>query len=109
MKMKRTLSYIRLALYAALLIYVFFLPGIHGAGGCVIRRLFGFLCPTCGATRACIAFLHFDFVSALKYHPVFTLSLYPVAVITALQDIYVIIKRELFGGGGTSLLEAVFI
>ena len=36
---------------------------------CVFRKLFGISCFGCGMTRALLSVLRFDFLSALKYHP----------------------------------------
>lgn len=108
--MKKALSFMRLAAYLLIIIYVFVLSGAADVGGaCLLRRFTGLLCPTCGATRACVAFLHLNFREAFAYHPVFTLSLYPVSLILAAEDIFVIIKRELFKKESSSLVERVFI
>ncbi len=36
---------------------------------CLMRRLFGVSCPTCGLTRAFCALSHGDFTAALMFHP----------------------------------------
>ena len=51
-------------LFAAALLY---LSGI----GCVFRFFLGISCPGCGMTRALLAALRFDFVTAWKFHPMF--------------------------------------
>lgn len=38
---------------------------------CFIRGIFGIPCPSCGISRAIIAFLNRDFGMAFKYHPLF--------------------------------------
>jgi len=38
-------------------------------GGCPIRALLGFPCPTCGVSRSALALLRLDFRASLRYHP----------------------------------------
>jgi len=40
---------------------------------CIFRTLTGLPCPTCGTTRAAVAFLHGDLVSAFVSNPLATL------------------------------------
>lgn len=42
--------------------------------GCVFRTLTGIPCPGCGSTRAWLAFLRGDVITAFFYHPLFLLS-----------------------------------
>ncbi|MBE6884043.1 MAG: DUF2752 domain-containing protein [Ruminococcaceae bacterium] len=42
--------------------------------GCLNRFLFGFPCPGCGITRACMAALRGDFIEALRWHPLFWIA-----------------------------------
>lgn len=36
---------------------------------CVFHKVTGFYCPGCGGTRAVIAMLKFDFITAFRYNP----------------------------------------
>lgn len=47
---------------------------------CFIRGIVGIPCPSCGISRAIIAFLNRDLGIALKYHPLFWLPLVVVLV-----------------------------
>ncbi len=62
--LKNKLIITAIYLLAAALLY---LSGI----GCVFRFFLGISCPGCGMTRALLAALRFDFVSAWNYHPMF--------------------------------------
>lgn len=51
-------------------------------GGCPIRETFGISCPGCGMTRAFLAVLQFDFVSAFEAHPLwFTMPVFAVLLV----------------------------
>lgn len=41
---------------------------------CIFRTITGLPCPTCGTTRAAVAFLHGDLVSAFASNPLATLT-----------------------------------
>lgn len=38
---------------------------------CLFRRITGLLCPSCGMTRAWLAFFRLDLEAAFAYHPMF--------------------------------------
>ena len=44
---------------------------VMGNTACVFRQLTGILCPTCGMSRAWLAFFRLDLDSAFRYHPMF--------------------------------------
>jgi len=71
-KTKRKLIGRHALILLVLTLFVLFLSvtGIH----CPIRYLLGIPCPTCGTTRAYIAFFHGDFLRAFYYHPLFLLG-----------------------------------
>ncbi|MGN1000117.1 MAG: DUF2752 domain-containing protein [Faecousia sp.] len=60
---------LRLAVLAILATGIGFLVWLHTP--CLIREYLGVICPTCGMSRAWLAALRLDFVSAFRYHPVF--------------------------------------
>ena len=53
---------------------------------CLFLEYGGFKCPSCGATRALVSLLHFDFSAAVAANPVFALAIYPIAGLLALDD-----------------------
>ena len=57
---------IHIAIIVAFALYAFILK-------CPAREWLGLCCPGCGLTRACLAALRLDMVSALHYHPLFWL------------------------------------
>ncbi len=42
---------------------------LSGDSMCIIRRITGLPCPTCGMTRAGLSLLYLDFSGAFDYHP----------------------------------------
>ena len=42
-------------------------------GACAFHAVTGWPCPSCGSTRACLAFLRGDVMQAFRWHPVATL------------------------------------
>lgn len=52
-----------------LILFVALVLGARAFGiNCIINQCFGFPCPGCGMTRACLAALHFDFQAAFSFH-----------------------------------------
>lgn len=99
MDRKSILKYVRIAVYIGILISLVILKigGTSNFGECYIRENFGFLCPSCGITRASEAILNFNFSLALKYNSYFTLVLLPVFLILFIDDIICIaIKKRSF-------------
>ncbi len=50
---------------------------------CTFRALFGIPCLTCGATRAALAFLHGNFLSAWRFNPMAALGFGLIALFDA--------------------------
>ncbi len=95
MKKRTIFKILRLSFYAIFFIFFVLYPTeniISGSTICIIKRFTGRDCPTCGVTRAFSSIMHFNFSDALKYNPVFTLIICPIALIIIFQDIYSIIK-----------------
>ena len=68
-------------------------------GLCHIYENSGFLCPSCGITRATKAILDFNFGSAISYNSYYTLILLPIFLILLIDDIVcMIIKKRSFVG-----------
>lgn len=55
---------------------------------CFVKLITGFPCPFCGMTRACLSLIHFKFLDAWNYHPLFWLII-PVLF-------FIITKKPLF-------------
>ena len=57
------------AVFAVLIIVLFYLLLFCLGITCPIKFLFGISCPGCGMTRAWLHVLRFDFLGAFSYHP----------------------------------------
>lgn len=57
--------------------------------GCPFKIITGIPCPTCGATRMSLAFLHLDIVKAVLYNPMLALGLLAIPV-WGIHDIMVL-------------------
>lgn len=49
---------------------------------CLAEAILGIPCPGCGLTRATLAFLRLDFVSAFQFHPLFILAYLDIALVS---------------------------
>ena len=58
---------------------------------CLIRRLTGVICPSCGMSRAWLSALQLDFSQAVYYHPMFWCV--PIIVLFAIYDWNLFNKR----------------
>ena len=103
-------GFIRIILYIALvLFFVFFSFNFITSGPeCIIHKTTGLFCPACGVTRAFYYFCHFNFGKAFYYHGFFTLFVFPVFFIIALQDIFIVIKRSIMKSERLSFFEYLF-
>lgn len=59
---------------ASLLLRPLWLALAPGLPPCPFRALTGLPCPTCGSTRAVLAFLHLDIVAAISANPLVALA-----------------------------------
>ncbi|ETA80697.1 DUF2752 domain-containing protein [Youngiibacter fragilis] len=55
--------------YVAIPAIIVILSTMTGYGTCIIYNIFGIPCPSCGLTRASLAFARLDLQSSLRYHP----------------------------------------
>ena len=72
---------------------------------CLFRQLFSINCPSCGATRSALSIMSGDLGAAIEFNPVFTLALYPIAGILAVQDFFVAIYRVIKKKEKQSMIE----
>ena len=102
---------LRLLIYAAILVtgMIYLLLCLNGMGaGCFFYEHFHLTCISCGAIRALMAILRLDFRTAVSCHPVFTLAVYPIGALIALQDIAVTAWNLLTGKDRLSFLQYLF-
>lgn len=76
--------------------------------GCMFFEEFGIICPTCGATRATLAMLRGNIISAIEYNAFYSLVILPFVIFLILEDLYVIITRCVFKKTRISLIEVMF-
>ena len=95
MDRKSILKYVRIAVFISLVILK--IGGTSNFGEWYIKENLGFLCPSCGITRASEAILNLNFSLAIEYNSYFTLVLLPVFLILFIDDIICIaIKKRSF-------------
>lgn len=95
--------FIRIFLYLCLFANLIFLKFTNFFNvSCYIREITGFLCPSCGITRATKAILDFDFISAIQYNEFFVFVLLPIFTILLLDDIFCMILKK------KSLVDVIF-
>ncbi len=73
-----------LSIFGVITLYIVAMNLIFGSS-CLIKKLMNIPCPFCGMTRAHISALHLDFVTALRYHPLFFLGI-PFIVVAVAED-----------------------
>ena len=61
---------------------------------CVFNHITGLYCPTCGATRAVIYFMHGNITDALKSNALITISAIPLLFIFTVMWLGVIFNRK---------------
>lgn len=79
--LKLILKHIIFILLIILLVFIFYKFKIP----CLFRFFTGLPCPSCGMTRAFLAFLSFDFAASFAYHPL---------LIPALITIFIALHME---------------
>lgn len=80
---KKTVLY--LSLFALCLAYIYLCS--KGLGfSCIFQKYLHIQCLSCGATRAFLSMLQFDFVAAVHYNALFTLIVYPILFFVCFQD-----------------------
>lgn len=111
MNPSRKKQFLRLGVYVFLFLvmcgYLIFCSVGQGIP-CFFYERFHIKCMSCGATRAFFALLQLDFTRAVAFHPVFTLALYPIVGIFAIQDFLLCLYNLISGNDRLSLLRHLF-
>lgn len=55
--------------------YIYFAQSLFRLPECLIHRIFGLPCPTCGLTRSIYAMIHLRFIQSIAFHPLPILAL----------------------------------
>lgn len=105
----RIFSWIRILIYLSLVITFIIIPTSYFMDHtiCHFHNITGYLCPTCGVTRAFSSLLHFNIANAFSYHPIFTILIFPIFLFVFIQDTFTIIKREIKKININSFIEAI--
>ena len=101
----------RLGIYAGILLAVLIYSQsdvLKHVLNCPLRFSTGWLCPTCGGTRAAMSFFRFDFKESIGYNAVAFWFIIPVLCLAAFQDVFVIISRFITKNSRKSFLEFLF-
>jgi len=101
-------TYIRLAFYLFVIISVTLCATNQIYLKCYFVENFGITCPTCGATRATLAILKGNIISAIEYNSFYSLVIFPFFIIFVIEDIYIVIKRSILRTLNISLIEVLF-
>ena len=96
--------FLRIAMISRIVVWSLILLAVLFGGQIVSSHLFpclwyenyGWLCPTCGASRAVVSLFTGDFSAAVGYNPVVVLGIVPVVGVILLSDLVVMIWN-LFG------------
>ena len=107
---KLILRLARLCFYLAFFLAFIIIPTetFLDASICLTRNATGLLCPTCGVTRAFSSIMHFNFMDAYNFNPIFTIMICPICVSVFFQDIYIILKDLFTRKESISLIEYLF-
>ena len=62
---------------------------------CTLKRFFGLNCIACGGTRATDKLIHFDFVSAFTYNPLYVILLIIFFVYAIIISIGILVGKDL--------------
>ena len=78
------------ALAAIGIAYIYFRQHVFSLPDCLIKRITGFPCPSCGLTRSVYALIHFRFLNSFMLHPLPVLaSIFLLAVwLNALVNLF---------------------
>ena len=71
---------------------------------CPSKSLFDIDCYLCGMTRAFILSFHFNFIDAFRLNPL-VIIFYPMLILLAIQDTFIIVKDKILKKENTSFLE----
>jgi len=101
-------TYVRLIVYFLIILVLIFCMVNKIYLKCNYVETFGITCPACGATRATLSIFKGKFLTAIEYNPFYTLVVFPFFVIFMVEDLYIIIKRNVLKTSETSLVEVLF-
>lgn len=101
-------TYVRIVAYILVVLAVVLCANGKIYLGCMFFEEFGVICPTCGATRATLAMLSGNIISAIEYNAFYSLVILPFVIFLILEDLYVIITRYLLKKERISLIEVMF-
>jgi len=76
---------------------------------CFYVRNFNLLCPTCGVTRAFSSFMHFRYIDAFNYNPIFTISFGPIFIFLFTEDLINIFVAAIFKKERYSIMEYIVL
>jgi len=100
-------SCIRIIVYIVMIIFLILLVNEKIKTSCYWYDNYGFLCPTCGITRATISILHLEIMKAISYNFYYTCILFPLAMFYIFNDIFVVLARLLFKQERLSHIEKI--
>lgn len=100
----------RVFLYVCLFLFFYFLSLNTESLGlmCPFNEFLGIECPGCGTTRAFLSILRFDFETALHWNPLFVLFIFPVSVVSFVQDTICMFISVFTGVKRYSFIDFVF-
>lgn len=109
-KLKFIFRIIRLVFYICLFSIFALIPTevISKRTICLYKHATGNNCPTCGVTRAFSSIMHLKFIDAYNFNQVFTLIIFPIALIIIIEDVVNIIISFVIRKENCSLLEHLF-
>jgi hypothetical protein len=61
---------------------------------CLVYRIFGIYCPSCGVSRMCVALLQGDIVRGFRYNPFAFFALAILAVVLLRQTVLYVLRGE---------------
>lgn len=99
---------IRIVVYILIIYVTWSLVANNQRLACEWNEKYGFLCPSCGATRATLSILRGDIVKAMYYNLVYTIAIFPLVVVFILEDIFMILLRRFRLTRKRSLVETLF-
>ena len=76
---------------------------------CFYVRNYNLLCPTCGVTRAFSSIMHFNYVDAFNFNPIFTTSFGPIFIFLFTEDLFNIIITLILKKERYSIMEYIVL
>ena len=100
-------SCIRIGFYIVAAIFIVLLVNGKIRTSCYWYDTYGFMCPTCGMTRATISIFQFNIGEAINYNLFYTCVLFPIAMFLILNDICVVTRRIITHKNIFSIIEKI--